>query len=260
MKTAAVILAAGRGSRMKELTTERPKCLVEMAGRTLLQWQLDSLRAAGIGRIAVVCGYAAHHLRPGDFETVENPRWASTNMLSSLLCAETWIRDAFRHDAARLVISYSDIVYHHDHVRRLLDCPRSIGITYDTLWEDLWRLRFGDILSDAETFRQKDGLLLEIGGRARSVGEIRGQYMGLLCFDPSGWQAMLDFCKQLGPSVDRTDMTSFLQMLVEYGVPVGTVAVAGKWCEVDSGSDIECYERALAQGNWSHDWRTRRKV
>ena len=59
MKASAIILAAGRGSRMKELTEEKPKCLVELAGKPLLHWQLSALRAAQHERILVVRGYAS---------------------------------------------------------------------------------------------------------------------------------------------------------------------------------------------------------
>ena len=49
-----IILAAGRGSRMKNLTADRPKCLVELRGKALLDWQLEALRAAGVTEIAIV--------------------------------------------------------------------------------------------------------------------------------------------------------------------------------------------------------------
>ena len=254
MKAAAVILAAGRGSRMKELTAEQPKCLTMLAGKPLLHWQLQALQTAGIDRVCVVRGYAAHRLQ-GDFETAENPRWAESNMLSSLLCADAFVQDAFRHDAERIVISYSDIVYHPDHVKSLLACRQSIGITYDTQWEALWGLRFEDVLSDAETFRQEDGLLKEIGGKPKSLDEIHGQYMGLLCCDTSGWQTLRKVCAELGRAVDTTDMTTFLRLLLTKNIPVAALPVVGKWCEADSGTDLQHYEQALTQGTWSHDWR-----
>ncbi len=106
---AGIILAAGRGSRMKELTAEKPKCLLELAGKPLLHWQLAAMRRAGIEKILVVRGYAAHCLQ-GEFETVENPRWENTNMLSSLLCAKDFASDFFANGGRRLLISYSDIV------------------------------------------------------------------------------------------------------------------------------------------------------
>ena len=53
----AIILAAGRGSRMKELTEEIPKCLLEVEDKALLDRQIESLRGAGIDEIAIVTGY-----------------------------------------------------------------------------------------------------------------------------------------------------------------------------------------------------------
>ena len=53
----AIILAAGRGSRMKELGDQLPKCLIELRGKPLLEYQLQTLRQAGIDEIALVTGY-----------------------------------------------------------------------------------------------------------------------------------------------------------------------------------------------------------
>ena len=53
----AIILAAGRGSRMKKLTNDKPKCLVKLHGKPLLEWQLESMRKSGISEIAIVTGY-----------------------------------------------------------------------------------------------------------------------------------------------------------------------------------------------------------
>lgn len=251
---AAVILAAGRGSRMRHLTEEKPKCLVELAGRPLLAWQLSALRAAGLDRILVVRGYAGHCLH-GDFATVENPRWAGTNMVSSLLCAGDFAGKFFAEGGRRLVVSYADIVYHPDHVRRLLSAAEDMALTYDTRWEELWKLRFADVLADAETFRQEGGLLREIGGRPSSPDQIQGQYMGLLSFSAAGWQTLEDACAALGPAVDRLDMTGLLRLLLDQGHAVGAVPVEGRWCESDSDTDRRRYEEALARGGWSHDWR-----
>ena len=49
----AIILAAGRGSRMKALTSDKPKCLVELRGRSLLERQLEALRGGGVSEIGI---------------------------------------------------------------------------------------------------------------------------------------------------------------------------------------------------------------
>lgn len=252
--TAGIILAAGRGSRMKELTAAKPKCLLELAGRPLLRWQLAAMRKAGIEKILVVRGYAAHCLQ-GEFETVDNPRWEHTNMLSSLLCAKDFANVFFANGGKRLLVSYSDIVWRPEHAKRLLQANAPLAMAYDVLWESLWRLRFEDPLSDAETFLQKDGFLQEIGLKTDDISRIQGQYMGLLSLDAAGWQTLVEMASELGEKVDKTDMTAFLRFLLSRQIPIGVVPVEGGWCECDNADDIKNYEKALASGCWSHDWR-----
>src|SRR4051812_14747493 len=55
--TKAIILSAGKGSRLLPLTEDRPKCLIELSGRSLLEWQIDALKANGVGEIVVVTGF-----------------------------------------------------------------------------------------------------------------------------------------------------------------------------------------------------------
>lgn len=259
----AVILAAGRGSRMRDQTSDKPKCLLELAGRPLLSWQLDALRQAGADDILVVRGYRGEKLTPAGlglppdaFATADNPRWAETNMLSTLLCADAFIRGKRNGgDQEGAVIAYADIVYHPAHVASLARSPHDIAITYDTAWEALWTLRFGDPLLDAETFRAEGGLLREIGGKPERLADIAGQYMGLIHVTPRGWHMVAEYCAKLGPRVDKTDMTGFLRGLLADGADIGAVPVAGCWCEADNGTDLERYAEALATGSWSHDWR-----
>lgn len=249
----AIILAAGRGSRMGMLTDGRPKCLTPLAGKPLLQWQLEALHAAGIDEIAVVRGYKSDMLSGPGYAGFESPRWAETNMVVSLSCAEEWLR------SGPCVVSYSDIVYHPGIVKALMETGGDIVISYDRLWDSLWQERFMDPLSDAETFQAaENGRLLEIGRRAKSRDEIQGQYMGLLKFTSAGWRQVDSFLKGLPPfRRDKLDMTGLLRLLLEEGVAIQTRGVDGQWCEVDSQEDVQVYESRLQSGRpWLHDWRS----
>lgn len=235
----AIILAAGRGSRMKSLTDERPKCLVELRGKPLLEWQLESLRAAGISDIAVVTGYKRELLAGRGLSEFHNPRWAETNMVSSLACAESWLQ------GEPCIVSYSDIFYSPVAVQSLINCEAALAVTYDPNWLQLWTERFGDPLLDAETFRlSATHTLAEIGNKPQSVDDVQGQYMGLLRFTPEGWAEVVRLRAELSPQQrDSMHMTNTLQRVIDAGrVPIEAVAYTGEWGEVDSSEDLSVYQ------------------
>jgi len=120
----------------------------------LIQWQLDGLRDANINEIAIVRGYLSETFK-FNLTYFDNERWSQTNMVSSLVTADDWLK------SDTCITSYSDIVYSSDAVKRLRDACGDIVITYDPNWEQLWRLRFKDPLSDAETFRLYQGPLCQ---------------------------------------------------------------------------------------------------
>lgn len=239
----AIILSAGRGSRMRSLTKDKPKCLLQLAGRTLLQWQIEALRGAGIDEIAVVRGYMAHMLNEPGMKYFENPRWAETNMVMSLLCAGEWLRND------RCIVSYADIIYPSNTVAKLIKGSRDIAITYDLDWQRLWKARFGDPLKNAETFKfDGNGRLLEVGNKPKSIEEVKGQYMGLLSISPAGWEIIETYLGGLTKKeCDRIDVTSLLQSLIQKGVEIYAVPINGNWYEVDDENDLKLYRSMAVQ-------------
>src|SRR5256885_17079981 len=86
----AIILAAGKGSRLEPVSGESVKCLVELGGMTLIERQFKYLRDCGINQIAVVVGYESERIQRicgPEVEYVENPIFAETNSLYSLWLA-----------------------------------------------------------------------------------------------------------------------------------------------------------------------------
>jgi L-glutamine-phosphate cytidylyltransferase len=244
----AIILAAGRGTRMKEHTKEKPKCLNVLANDTLLNWQLKSLNEGEVDEIIVVNGYKSD-LIIGDFITIKNERWSETNMVASLFCVS--------QDKSDSIISYSDIVYKSKHIEALKESKGDIVITADLKWKELWELRFEAPLDDAETFKSNGNVLKHIGGKTDDISEIEAQYMGLLKLTERGWSKMLELYKSFSKEVqDKLDMTTMINELLSRDIEVNVVFVLGGWCESDSYSDIEIYEKEIKKDKkWIHDWR-----
>jgi choline kinase len=224
------VLAAGRGARMAGLTADRPKCLIEIGGRVLLDRQVAALRAAGIDEVGVVAGWHAEAFAGTGLPVFVNHRWATTTMAESLAAADAWLRDG------PVLAAYGDIVYTAETVRELAGCDAELAITYDPNWHALWCRRFANPLDDAETFvRAQTGDLVAIGGRPGTVAEVQGQYVGLLRLTPGSWRSIRE--ARRAPEVRGLDMTGLLSRLLP-AVRIATVPVRGPWCEFDHPSDL----------------------
>lgn len=229
----AVILSAGRGSRMGARTDDRPKALLELAGHSLLDRQLAALRQAGVEDVAVVTGWRAEAFAGQPVRRFHNPAWASSTMVGSLACADDWL------SSGPVVVSYGDIVFPPATARALARHPGEVVVAYDPDWLAQWSARFENPLEDAESFRLgPDGTVAEIGGTASSTGEVEGQYLGLLKFEPAGWQMLLAALHAAVRLNGRQDTTGLLQDLVSRGRTVHGVPTAGPWFEFDRPGDI----------------------
>lgn len=241
----ALILAAGRGSRLGAMTEAQPKGWVSLGGQTLIERQLATLKAGGIREIAIVTGYRADAFASLGLPTFHNPQWAEANMVSSLCCAQSWL------SAGPCLVAYADLVYAAPLIAELSQHPADLLLPVNLKWQSLWEARFADPLSDAETLqRHPDGRLKAIGQRPQSMAEVEGQFMGLLKLSPQGWDQISSYLRSLDPVQQaRLDMTSLLQGLLAQGSTIETLNSTGLWLEVDQASDLALYENWLRTGH-----------
>ncbi len=249
----AIILAAGQGTRLRPLTDDRPKCLVELGGMTLLDRQMLALKEAGINDISVVVGYRGDLIEKKGFKVFYNPEYETTNMVRSFFAA----RDLLKGDSDILIL-YGDIVYEPQVIQKVLDCRDPFCLAIDLAWRDFWSLRFSNPLSDAETLKvDPQGFLTEIGRKPKSYDEIEGQYVGIIKVSAALapkleeiYLKLADGEKKLFDGKDHANMfmTSFLQHLVDIDWKLKIVPIRNGWLETDSVDDLNCFEKMLEDG------------
>jgi choline kinase len=123
----AIILAAGVGSRLRPLTADRPKCLLDVGGQTLLERQLEALRQAGVLDVAIVTGYRGDQIRArvdAAVRIIDSARFEDTNSLYSLWLA----RDCLLGGA---IILNSDVLATTALFSRLLLAPVEDAVLVD---------------------------------------------------------------------------------------------------------------------------------
>lgn len=246
-----IILAAGQGTRLRPFTDHVPKCMVEAAGRPLLLWHLDTIEACGIDQIGLVAGYKSEIITDSRVEKIINEKYQSTNMISSLFCAEHYLN-------GEVIIAYGDIVYSADVLKSMMDDPRDVVVACDEEWESYWSERFEDPLSDAETFvKGPGGKVQSLGKKTTLKSEVQGQYIGLIKLSHRGCTLVKDAYHQAqndelnfnnvwnsGRTLDMAYMTDLLNHLASKGELYYNSIHRG-WVEVDDHTDLEIAKNQL---------------
>tara|TARA_B110000914_G_C15329386_1_gene384036 strand:- start:1 stop:720 length:720 start_codon:yes stop_codon:yes gene_type:complete len=232
----AIILAAGRGSRLLNLSSTMPKCMVTLKNKPLISYQIKSLSENNIENISVVAGYLKNKIKNNKItKFFENKIWNNTNMVYSLYMANEWL------SCEDCIVSYGDIFYSKETVANLINTNDKISITYDINFKYLWEKRFINPLDDLETFKvDKDYYVIEIGKKVDNIKDVMGQFMGLIKITKEGWEDI----KSLVPEQDmkELDITAMLGILIKNGYKVKGVPINDTWGEIDNQSDIKLYE------------------
>ncbi|MDC1103765.1 phosphocholine cytidylyltransferase family protein [Nitrosopumilus sp.] len=245
-----IILAAGEGKRLRPLTNDKPKCMVKLFGKTLLQHQIDIFQSHNIDDISVVTGYKNEMINFKNIKYFKNNNYNSTNMLETLFCAE----DELKSD---VIVSYGDIIFEESVVQSLINSTDDISVVIDSNWKSYWEQRFINPLDDAESLTlDNDGFITNIGQKVTDSDQICGQFMGLMKFRSDSIDVIKDFYKKSKKqsksgtnilnsklSFENSYMTDFLQGLVNYGCRLKAVKTNNKWLELDTMNDYELYNK-----------------
>lgn len=225
----AVILAAGIGSRLRPITDSRPKCLVEVAGQSILKWQLDGYAAAGVDNVVVVAGYMAEQVEsfcravqfPGRLSVVVNTEYSVTNNLYSL-------RTALECVDGSSFVSNADVVFDASIVKGLAQDP----------YEDLIAVQPGFYLEESMKVTVDQGRVTGIS-KLKTPAESFGVSIDLYKFS-SGTLAAI---KQTADSFFSTGERSMWTEVAIDGV-TSTCHIhpwdigQGRWIEIDNLEDL----------------------
>jgi L-glutamine-phosphate cytidylyltransferase len=237
-----IILAAGIGMRLRPLTLERPKCMVELEGRPLINYQLGLFEKFNIKDVNVVTGYLEEKIQFPKVKKFYNPKFNSTNMVSTLFCA-----DELFDGEDDILISYGDIIFNSKVLETIMDSNEQLNVVVDKNWRRYWEARMVNPLQDVETLKiGRDGYIKELGKKPNSYKDIEGQYIGLIKIRKDAVKQIKHYYYDLdqtdiydGKTFDNMYMTSFLQMISNNIIPLSPVYINGGWIEVDEPSDLK---------------------
>ena len=253
-----IILAAGKGERLRPLTNDKPKCLVELFGKPLLEWQIETFQNSGITDITIVSGYKSDLINFPETTILKNEKYDSTNMVETLFCAKEKLLNS-------TIISYGDIIFEKNVLNKLIQSKADFSIIVDKNWKRYWEMRSDNPINNAESLKiDTDGNITSIGKKAQKIDEIEGQYIGLMKFQNTGLEKIKEFYEKtksqstnesnpLNPlvSFQQSFMTDFLQGLINEGCQLKAIEIENGWLELDTVSDYDKYTELYSKNKLS---------
>ena len=241
----AIILAAGSGTRLKKYTENLPKGMLSFMGKTIIERQIGIYRACGVNNIVIVRGFAAEKIQYEGINYYTNEKYATTNMVESLMEAKKEFDD-------ETIVSYSDVLFEPELLERMIDYKADFACAVDDNWKDYWQKRYGKIDFDTEslTIDDKDNIT-ELGLENPPIEEISARYIGLLKFSVEGLRFIQQTMEsaygefedkpwqQSGKTVRKAYMTDLLNAIIESGKEVKAVHFKNGWIEFDTNEDYE---------------------
>lgn len=246
----AIIIGAGRGSRLMPTTENAPKCFAEIQGKRILDWTVEALTAGGCTEICFIGGYRLEAVRNEypQFVYRTNADWPNNNILVSLMCAEDLMDRPF-------VTAYSDILFTAQVVAGLVRTRDEIALGVDTDWREHYRPRTQHPPHDAEKVVTRDGRVERIH-RGIAYGDATGEFIGVARFGADGARCLREFYHQRkaqfwsqpyreAPMFQKAYLIHLFQDMIEQGIPFGHIDTPGRYREIDTQEDMD-----LAQTLW----------
>src|SRR5215472_242890 len=220
----AVLLAAGRGTRMRQLTVDLPKPMIEVRGKPVLQHIIEGLRDAAVRKLLIIVGYHADAVR-GFFH--DGGRYDIDIQYTTQLVQDGTGRvvNLARNFVANspFVLSYGDILVDPTNYKRVVDLPDNIeAIVTVTRGEDVSKGGAVSVNDEME--------VVDIHEKTKAKKATSAWYnAGLYAFRPS----IFEFTAELKPSPrGEYELTDAIRHLAHSGHKVKALALTGEWADV----------------------------
>lgn len=254
-KISVIIPAAGKDPVFKE----KPKALIDICGKTILERQLESIRKIGLRNIAVIRGFKGEMINQKNIIYYENPDYEKKHSLHSLFTARKSMDNGF-------ILIYSDILFNEEILRSLMQTEGDIVLIVD----NSYRYHKHDIDKKLDLVISKTkpssyyrtlqpSKMLEIKRIGKNIEKKDADYefIGIAYFSEKGAEILkkvYDDCKNKkikgnfheAISFEKAGITDIIQEIIDRGFTVNGLEVYKGWIEIHNRKDKEIAEEMIS--------------
>ena len=239
----AIIIAGGKSTRIRPLSNEIPKTMIEVYGKSILERQIEVFQSCGISDITAVTGYHSEKINLPNINCIKNEEYKTTNVNEGLFCAKAKLNDS-------VIITYGDIIFEYEVLEQILNFKGDIGVVIDLDWEKQYTGKFGRPISEADNVIMNKKQILKISKNLTKKDDlILAESIGIFKLSKSGAKILLDRYNHLkkshkgkfhsASSFKDAFFMDMIQDLIDTNVIIEPIPINGRWCEIDTQLDLE---------------------
>ncbi len=252
-----IIPAAGEDPIFQPILNGKPKAMMEIAGKTLLQHQISTLNQTNLNDITVVAGYAHDQMKAEGVDILKNSDYKNGSMLHSILAAREKMNNGF-------LMLYSDILLENHIVTKLMDCKEDIVLVADNTIQ-YQRAEDGKVLdfiiskNKRPTGRRRisivyENILAKIGNKINPETATH-EFIGLAKFSKTGAEQFVQTYQdcvqnykgkfQEADDIDQFTFTDLIQEMIDRGFVINFLEIHQGWLEIHREEDIALASKFL---------------
>ncbi len=256
----AIIVAAGIGSRLGELTKNTTKSLIKINNKKILERQITIFKKLGINDINVIIGPYPEQYTFQNISLIHDTKYMEHDILASFMLAQSIMDDD-------VIVSYGDVIFDENILKSIVDFEGLIGLGIDFDWKKNYEGRNESLMQEATVaqfdnhscIRIVDGRELKksknetISSLNNSKNIKTGEFVGLMKLSKIGSSKFIQLYNKLinshsgkfheSDSILDAYFTDMLQELIDNDVKIFSIPVEGKWCEIDTIEDVKRAEK-----------------
>jgi phosphoenolpyruvate phosphomutase len=239
-----IIIAAGQGSRLGELTKNIPKPLLDINGKSILERQIELFHKFGIKDILVVRGPNKEKFHLNDVRYIEDTNYLYGEQTSSLMFARNEIK-------GDVIISFGDIIFDELILQQLLESNGELILSTDQNWEKSYEIRTEVSQKISDFIELKDNKIIKFFKNSEEIIEKNSivEFIGLMKLSKMGSEKMVRTYEELeknhigkfhyASSFKKAKVIDLLEELRLKNMNIKIKKINGIWCEIDTQQDLE---------------------
>ena len=253
-----IIPAAGEDPSLSSILNGKPKSMFEIAGKTLLDWQISALNSNNLTNITVITGYKSREMKAEDITFQENKNYKRGSELHSLMEARKKMTSGF-------IMLYSDILFEENIMSKILACQEDIVLVVDNTMQ--YHAPEANKIQDFVISKNKhlptrrkisfacENIISKIGSKLNPETATH-EFIGLAKFTKTGAEQFLqtyeDCVKnyhgklQEADNINQFKFTDLIQEMIDRGYVANFLEIHKGWLEIHSTEDIKLANHFLS--------------